>query len=98
MTLPSLFVDGKPVQLGKRIGRGGEGDVFVLEGSNGYAVKYYTVTDARSREEKICAMVAARLAEQSDLVAFPIAVARRKNGDFAGFLMRLISGYKPLFN
>lgn len=60
------------------------------------AVKLYTVADGAAREPKISAMVKARLFERSSLVAFPQEIARQKNGDFAGFTMRLIGGHRPI--
>ena len=72
MKPPALLgEDGRAIGLGKRIGRGGEGEVFALAEASGQAAKLYTVTDLGEREAKIAAMVAARLAASSDLVAFP---------------------------
>jgi DNA-binding helix-hairpin-helix protein with protein kinase domain len=96
MNHPALYMDGKQLQLGRRIGKGGEGDVFALVTSNEFAVKFYTTRDGASRESKINAMVRARLADKSMLVAFPTAMVRRKDGSFAGFMMRLVAGHKPL--
>ena len=97
MTAPLLLVDGKPIRLGERIGKGGEGEVFALGDGSGRAVKMYTVADAAQRESKIAAMVRLRLAERSSLVAFPIAVVRSASGRFAGFVMNLVREHKPLF-
>lgn len=98
MSLPSLFIDGKPVQLGKRIGKGGEGEVYTLSNGRGRALKLYTVSDANLREPKIAAMLRAKLADRSGLIAFPDAIVRTKDGRFAGFTMRLVNGHKPLFD
>lgn len=97
MKLPDLVVEGKPLPLGKRIGRGGEGDVYLIADGSNRAVKFYTVSDPTTRESKIRAMVENRLAGTSSLVAFPLAVARSRDGKFAGFLMNLVVGHKPLF-
>lgn len=97
MKLPELVVEGKPLQLGKRIGRGGEGDVYLIADGSNRAVKFYTVSDPTTREAKIRAMVEKRLSGTSSLVAFPLAVARSREGKFAGFLMNLVVGHKPLF-
>jgi DNA-binding helix-hairpin-helix protein with protein kinase domain len=97
MIPPQLFVDGKLVRLGDRIGKGGEGEVFALADGSGRAIKIYSVADTATREEKIAAMVRLRLAEQSTLVAFPLAVVRDRRGAFAGFMMTLVREHKPLF-
>jgi DNA-binding helix-hairpin-helix protein with protein kinase domain len=41
-------------------------------------------------------LVNARLGEKEPLVAFPLAEAKSKSGQFVGFTMRLIDGCKPL--
>lgn len=94
--MTALFIEGRPVRLGSRVGKGGEGEVFVLADRPHEAVKLYSVPDAR-RREKIEAMISAGLAGSSDLVAFPLAVVHGKGGVFAGFTMRLVKGHKPLF-
>jgi DNA-binding helix-hairpin-helix protein with protein kinase domain len=95
MTSPLLLLDGKPIRLGERIGRGGEGEVFALGDGSGRAVKLYSAADTQ-RESKIAAMVRLRLAERSSLVAFPIGVIRGGSGRFAGFVMNLVREHKPL--
>src|SRR5262245_25620578 len=92
-----LFADGKLVRLGDRLGKGGEGEVFALADGSGRAVKIYSIDDTATREEKIAAMVRLRLAEQSTLVAFPLAIVRDQRGKFAGFIMTLVRDHKPLF-
>ncbi|GAA0667205.1 DNA-binding helix-hairpin-helix protein with protein kinase domain [Sphingomonas insulae] len=91
-----LYIGGRPVRLGERVGRGGEGEVFVLADRPDQAIKLYGSPDDR-RREKIEAMVAAGLAARSDLVAFPVAMVQGPGGAFAGFAMRLVRGHKPLF-
>ena len=91
-----LYIDGRPVRLGQRVGRGGEGEVFVLADRTDQAVKLYGSPDDR-RREKIEAMVAAGLSARSDLVAFPLAVVQGPGGAFVGFAMRLVREHKPLF-
>lgn len=91
-----LYIDGRPVRLGERVGKGGEGEVFVMADRPDQAIKLYSSPDDR-RREKIEAMVAAGLAARSDLVAFPVAVVQGPGGAFAGFVMRLVRGHKPLF-
>lgn len=92
-----VVVAGRSVRLGQRIGRGGEGEVYALDESPERAVKIYSVAKRASREPKVAAMVRSRLAHQSHFVAYPIEIARYKNGAFAGFVMKLVNGCKPIF-
>jgi DNA-binding helix-hairpin-helix protein with protein kinase domain len=93
----TLFTsDGKPTQLGMKIGKGGEGEVFAVHGASDIAVKIYTVTDPRSREAKISAMVSAGLVRTSSLIAFPLSVVRDRKGSFVGFTMPLVTKHQAL--
>ena len=95
MMSSGLLVDGLPVQLGDRIGRGGEGEVFLLvDGKR--ALKVYTDGKSADREAKIAAMVRRQLGTTTTLVAFPLALVRDRHGKFVGFTMNLVSGHKPL--
>ncbi|TVQ58541.1 MAG: hypothetical protein EA355_01485 [Rhodobacteraceae bacterium] len=93
---PAFVVDGRPLRLGARIGKGGEGEVFAVADSATLAAKIYAAEGAATRETKIAAMVRARLADRAPLVAFPIAEIRRKDGRFAGFLMPRVDDAEPL--
>ncbi|ODV18584.1 MAG: hypothetical protein BGP24_22460 [Lysobacterales bacterium 69-70] len=92
----SVQIAGKRTALGKPLGRGGEGDVYALPEQAGLAVKIYKEAIRSSREGKVRAMVESRLAERTTLVAFPTALATDGSGAFAGFAMRLVSGYRPI--
>jgi len=94
MKSEEVFVGSHRYTLGKRIGKGGEGEVFQLDATEPLALKRYT--DNASREAKISAMVNMALADKSPNVAFPVSVARSKDGTFVGFVMRLVSDHKPL--
>jgi DNA-binding helix-hairpin-helix protein with protein kinase domain len=96
MSAAPLVIDQRQVLLGKRLGKGGEGEVYSIEGDGQHAVKIYTLADTADRERKISAMISARLAAHAPEVAFPLSVARTRNGKFAGFLMRLVADHKPL--
>ncbi len=94
---PPLFgSDGRPFRLGTRLGKGGEGEVYALEGRNDQVLKYYTVKDLGAREPKIRKMISEKLATKSALIAFPIDIAFDKSGKFAGFTMPLIVAHQPL--
>lgn len=95
MSPSPLFSDGRPMRLGKMIGKGGEGEVYALADDPDRAVKVYGTPDAE-REAKVRAMVARRLSDGSDLIAFPEAVVTTGHGRFAGFVMRLVKGHTSL--
>jgi DNA-binding helix-hairpin-helix protein with protein kinase domain len=94
--MQTVKVAGRSHALGKRIGRGGEGEVYGIEGRPDGAVKIYRHDLRAQREPKVRAMVEAALAASTNLVTFPSAVATDARGAFVGFLMRLVSGYQPL--
>lgn len=96
MSLNQIKIDGKLFELGRRIGKGGEGEVYTLQNDPSLAVKIYTTTDKSSRESKIASMVRLSLSKKTTLVAFPISIARSSDGAFVGFVMRLVSDHKPL--
>ncbi|MGA0615657.1 topoisomerase DNA-binding C4 zinc finger domain-containing protein [Paracoccus sp. KR1-242] len=91
-----IVVGASRFQLGERIGGGGEGEVFAVTGRVGQAVKIYGADLRVSRESKVRAMVLGGLAAKTDLVAYPREIATDSSGRFLGFLMRLVSGYRPL--
>lgn len=93
---PPLFLGGKPLQVGKRIGRGGEGEVYLLAGNPKRALKVYKEEKRAEREPKVRAMAALGLGRCFDLVAFPDDIVSLRTGEFAGFTMRLIEGFSAL--
>lgn len=94
--MQAVKVAGRSHALGGRIGKGGEGEVYGIEGQPDGAVKIYRQELRAQREPKVRAMVDAALAATTKLVAFPSAIATDAKGSFVGFLMRLVSGYRPL--
>ena len=89
-------MDSERVTVGKMIGKGGEGQVFALNGRSGTAVKIYDSRLRVERQEKVRAMVRAGFAAETDLVAYPREVVSDGSGNFLGFVMRLVSGYRPI--
>ncbi|MFN3614016.1 MAG: hypothetical protein ACK4WC_05590 [Rubrimonas sp.] len=84
-----------PIVLGRRLGGGGEGDVFAVRRAPGLAAKIY-LRDAEPRRAKIEAMLEAGMAAACPLIAFPTAPLFDEQGRFVGFLMRRVSAAKPL--
>lgn len=93
---PQVFVSGRALTLGRLIGKGGEGEVYSVASDPDHAVKIYTTDDRLSRHDKVAAMVRCDLAKRSPLAAFPVAVVKARDGSFAGFVMKLLNGYRPL--
>lgn len=96
MTMGKLFANGQELRIDKRIGKGGEGEVFNITNLPGFAVKAYLPSLARDREAKIKAMVGARFADATQTVAFPYQVVLDARGEFAGFIMRLVEKHKEI--
>ncbi len=78
------------------IGKGGEGEVYTIKERSGLAVKIYNSSLRAKREGKVRAMVGEGLAVKTELVAYPGEVVTDNRGNFLGFVMRLVSGYRPL--
>lgn len=93
---PNIYIDNKPIPLGNRVGKGGEGEVYLIGSDSRFAVKLYTTPDLKAKKAKIKAMVDAKLASQSDLVAFPQSLAFDSKGLFVGFVMRLVVEHRPI--
>ncbi|TYC63974.1 hypothetical protein FMN50_02105 [Rhodobacterales bacterium] len=96
MTVPEIIIGKDRVSVAELIGKGGEGEVYAVKGRSGLAVKIYNANLRAKREDKVRAMVSERLAVQTDLVAYPGDVVTDRQGYFLGFVMRLVSGYRPL--
>jgi DNA-binding helix-hairpin-helix protein with protein kinase domain len=94
---PAVFgPDGKQIRLGARIGKGGEGEVYAIDGTTDRAIKFYTVKDKVQREAKVRKMIADALSDKFKLIAFPIALLRDSAGRFVGFTMTKVNGSKAL--
>ncbi len=96
MTMQLVRIGGTTHPLGKRLGKGGEGEVYAIGETPDRAVKIYKESLRKEREQKIRAMVSGELSSKTDLVAFPADIATDSTGRFVGFVMRQIRGYKPI--
>lgn len=94
--MAEIFVNGTRYVTSALVGRGGEGSVFAIQGRDGHLVKIYDASLRSSREPKVRAIVGSNLAGRTSLVAYPRELALDRNGAFVGFLMRAISGHRPL--
>jgi DNA-binding helix-hairpin-helix protein with protein kinase domain len=96
MSKPDLYSGGRRLDLGRQIGKGGEGEIYLLGHDSKLAVKVYTARTDGGREEKVRAMVGLGLAEAHQLVSFPKDVVTAKSGAFAGFTMRLVENCRQV--
>jgi len=79
-----------PVALGKRLGKGGEGDVFEVLGHPRLVAKIYTGSPPSDRPEKLALMPKLSTASLASLTAWPQDVLRDRDSKVVGFLMQRI--------
>lgn len=84
-----------PLTLGRRIGRGGEGEVYSVVDGSGRVIKLYLNPDAE-RHAKVAAMISAGLAGRCPHAAFPLAAVHDADKRFVGFVMRGFADRQPL--
>lgn len=96
MSVQEIVIGKDRVYVAELIGKGGEGEVYAIKGRNGLAVKIYNTGLRAQREGKVRAMVGEGLAGKTNLVAYPGEVVTDRHDNFIGFVMRLVSGYRPL--
>lgn len=96
MTVQEIVIGKDRVSVAELIGKGGEGEVYGIKGHSELAVKIYKTSLRAKREDKVRAMVGEGLAVKTDLVAYPCDVVSDRRGNFLGFVMRLVSGYRPV--
>ena len=94
--MQDIVIGKDRVSVAELIGKGGEGEVYAIKGRSGQAVKIYNANLRSKRENKVRAMVGEGLAVKTDLIAYPGEVVTDRRGNFLGFVMRLVSGYRPL--
>jgi DNA-binding helix-hairpin-helix protein with protein kinase domain len=91
-----ILIGRERASVAELIGKGGEGEVYAIKGRSGQAVKIYNTGLRAKREDKVRAMVGEGLAVKTNLVAYPCEVVTDHKGNFLGFVMRLVSDYRPL--
>lgn len=88
-------LDGRPVVLGKRLGRGGEGAVHLIANAPGYAVKVYHEYDAR-RSARLSAALRTDYAHSVPAVAWPRRLVMDQEGRKVGFIMEAYPDARPV--
>lgn len=94
--MQDIVIGKDRVTVAEMIGKGGEGKVYAIKGRSGQAVKIYKPNVRSERESKVRAMVGEGLAAKTKLIAYPGEIVTDRRGNFLGFVMRLVSGYRPL--
>lgn len=97
MKSPPAIYDsqGRPLALGHRVGRGGEGEVFGLSADSRLLAKLYHKPLTPEHAEKLTAMVRLQTEALKKVAAWPVDTCHRKpEGEIAGFVMPRVSGYR----
>lgn len=111
MTAPIYDERGEPIELGPRLGRGGEGEAFPVVGAADRVAKIlYPLRRTKNKYEKVRAMVARPPAGAYDSIdGYPVltwprtllftSAAQRNRKTFAGYLMTAIPrrDFVPIF-
>lgn len=91
---------GRPIPLGRRLGSGGEGDVYEVP-TNGHdlVAKIYHEPLKPDKQEKLRGMVQGGDDYLKTIAAWPTATLHLgRNGPIRGFLMPKVAGYEPIHN
>lgn len=84
------------VHLAAKIGSGGEGDVFRIDGLPDSVAKVYTTTPDSRKLQKITAMVTASNPELAKIAAWPSDLLLDAGGAIRGILMPLVAARKDV--
>jgi len=88
--------DGTRVRLGIRLGHGGEGAIYELEGRPGVVAKIFHQPLPERRAEKIRAMAALRTPALERLTAWPIELLSLPGGQPIGVKMPRVIGHRDI--
>jgi DNA-binding helix-hairpin-helix protein with protein kinase domain len=97
---PPVVIDaeGRVLRLGRKLGQGGEGAVFELEGEPGIAAKIHHQPLTPLRAEKIRVMAAMRTEQIDRLAAWPTNLLSLPSGTPIGLTMPKVTGHKDIHN
>ncbi len=89
MKLPELKdAAGRPLLLGKKLGKGGEGAVFEVSNAAGLVAKIYASTPSAEKVQKLIAMTRGATPAITNLAAWPTSIIQRSSDrQVVGFLM-----------
>lgn len=92
----NLLVGSKTLNLGEKLGGGGEGEVFKIADQPNLAVKLYNENVRLNRESKVRQMVKMiPIKYRNSSIVFPLDIVT-SNNQFVGFIMEVVNGYKPI--
>ncbi|WP_316747562.1 protein kinase domain-containing protein [Pedobacter gandavensis] len=93
-----LGLKQNPYTAGRRIGQGGEGDVFEIKENTSLVIKIYREVLDVEKSDKLIFMSTLVNDELTKFAAWPVDVAKDKLGHICGFVMRKLEAYVPLHN
>lgn len=92
----NLYIGSKLLNLGEKLGSGGEGEVYRVADQPNLAVKLYNETVRFDRELKVRQMVKMiPIKYRNSCIVFPLEIVT-SNNKFVGFTMDVVNGYKPI--
>jgi len=99
-TPPKIYDShGRLLPFGRRIGRGGEGEVYELANDPKLAAKVYHQPIPPERAEKIRKMVGLKTEPLTQVAAWPVETCHRRPGaEVSGLVMPKVSGYQEIHN
>ncbi len=86
---------GRPLRLGREIGRGGEGKVYELLDHPNRVAKVYEAPPSAEKVEKLVAMARSPSASLLTLAAWPLDTIWKSGGAASGLVMPRIVDHKP---
>ncbi|QDK36415.1 topoisomerase DNA-binding C4 zinc finger domain-containing protein [Bdellovibrio sp. NC01] len=92
------YISGRQIQLGKLIGSGGEGKVYLSAEAPSKAIKIYGDSGNSTRSEKIQKMVSLGLSKKTELISFPDEIVTSDSGKIIGFSMNFVRDHQPVHN
>ena len=93
MSAPAVTASKGPVRLGQRLGKGGEGEVYEVEGQPALVAKLYLKDIPPERAEKLRIMPQLLTPRLAALTAWPHDVLKSSAGKVIGFLMPKIRAH-----
>jgi DNA-binding helix-hairpin-helix protein with protein kinase domain len=98
---PGRLVDGagRDVNLGARLGEGGEGSVYRLKDRPGVVAKIYRdARDGDDQRQKLKKLIGLESERLHRAAAWPVDSVYSEDGKLIGFLMEHLDGWMPLYS